>query len=120
MVLSDVTIFDTVSVLIVVLDTAGNIVYFNRTGERVTGYSLMEVKGKCFWELFLVPEEIDTFKAVFENLQKEQLQGEKVSTWLTKNGDRRLIEWSNTTLFKNASVEYIIITGTDITVRRKE
>lgn len=120
MVLSDVTIFDTVSVLIVVLDTAGNIVYFNRTGERVTGYSLTEVKGKCFWELFLVPEEIDTFKAVFENLQKEQLQGEKVSTWLTKNGDRRLIEWSNTTLFKNASVEYIIITGTDITVRRKE
>lgn len=113
------TVLGTAGALVVVLDTAGKIVYFNRTCERITGYSFDEVRGRCFWELFLVPEEMDKVKAVFEKLKGKGFQSENVNYWVTKYGERRLIEWSNTTLLNNDSVEYIIGTGIDITERSK-
>lgn len=112
-------VLDTTGALVVVLDTAGKIIYFNRTCEYVTGYSFEEVRGKCFLELFLVTEEMDKVKAVFEKLKRKEFPGANINYWVTKNGDRRLIEWSNTTLINNDSVEYIIGTGIDITERRK-
>jgi two-component system cell cycle sensor histidine kinase/response regulator CckA len=40
--------------------------------------------------------------------------------WVAKNGQRRLIAWSNTALLdKNGSVEYVIPTGIDISERRR-
>lgn len=112
-------VLGTAGALVVVLDTTGKIIYFNRTCERVTGYSFDEVRGRCFWELFLVPEEMDKVKAVFEKLKGNEFPGGNVNYWVTKNGDRRLVEWSNTVLFNNDSVEYIIGTGIDITERSK-
>lgn len=112
-------VLGTTGALVVVLDTAGKIIYFNRTCECVAGYSFEEVKGRCLWELFIVPEEMDKVKAVFEKLKGKEFPCTNVNYWITKNGDRRLIEWSNTTLINNDSVEYIIGTGIDITERRK-
>ncbi len=112
-------VLDTVGALVVVLDTAGKIIYFNNTCEYVTGYSFDEVRGRCFWELFLVPEEMDKVKVVFEKLKGKEFPGVNINYWVTKNGDRRLVEWSNTTLLNNDSIEYIVGTGIDITERRK-
>ncbi len=57
-------ILDIVGALIVVLDQQGRIVRFNRACEQTTGYSFEEVRGKYVWDLFLMPEEVDNFKAI--------------------------------------------------------
>ena len=69
-------ILDIVGALIVVLDPAGRIVRFNRTCEQTTGYSFEEVRGKYVWDLFLMPEEVDNFKAIFEQPDSAGLPGD--------------------------------------------
>src|ERR1700675_4454328 len=56
-------ILDTVGALVVVLDSDGRIIRFNRACEQMTGYSFAEVAGQKIWNLFLRLEEVDTFKA---------------------------------------------------------
>jgi PAS domain S-box-containing protein len=102
-------VLDTASALVVVLDRQGRIVRFNRACERATGYSFHEVRGKLLWDLFLIPEEVEPVKAVFEELQAGQFPNEYENHWVTKHGDRRLIAWSNTALLgADGTVECVI------------
>lgn len=112
-------ILDTSAALVVVLDTQGRIVRFNRTCEQITGYSFAEVRGKPFWDFFVVPEELAVVKAVFAELRAGQFPNQHENYWLTKAGDRRLISWSNTVLLDSTEVvEYLVSTGIDVTERR--
>ena len=114
------TVLDTVRSLVVVLDRQGRIVSFNKACEATTGYGFSEVKGEYFWDLFLMPEEIESVKAVFEALQNEHGPNHYENYWLTKAGKRRLIAWSNTVLRDDqGTVEYVIGTGMDITERKQ-
>lgn len=113
-------VLDTVGALVVILDGEGRIVRFNRTCQETTGYSFDEVKGRCFWDLFLIPEEVEPVKAVFEELRTGQFPNEYENYWVTKDGSRRLIAWSNTALVNDeGAVEYVIGTGIDITERKR-
>ena len=113
-------ILDTSSALMVVLDTEGQIVRFNRACEQVTGYTFNEVKGKHVWDIFLIPEEVERVKGLFEELRIANLPSQAENYWVAKNGDRRLIAWSNSVLLDDkSSVEYIIGTGIDITEHRQ-
>ena len=112
-------VLDTAGALVVVLDRAGRIVRFNRACERTTGYSLEEVRGKLLWGLFLIPEEVTPVKAIFEELRAGQFPNGYENTWVTRDGRRRLIAWSNTALVgADGMVEYVIGTGIDVTERR--
>jgi PAS domain S-box-containing protein len=113
-------VIDTSSALVVVLDRQGRIVRFNRACQQTTGYSLDEVRDRYLWNLFLIPEEVEPVKATFAKLQAGQFPNEFENYWLTKDGSRRLIAWSNTALLDNqGSVEYVIGTGIDITERKQ-
>ncbi|MEW6496921.1 MAG: PAS domain S-box protein, partial [Cyanobacteriota bacterium] len=113
-------VLSTVGSLVVVLDQQGRIAQFNKACEKTTGYSFDEVRGKYIWDLFLIPEEVEPVKAVFENLRTNQLPSEYENYWLTKDGSRRLIAWSNTTLKDDEdSIQYVIGTGIDITERKQ-
>ncbi|WP_242728763.1 PAS domain S-box protein [Microcoleus vaginatus] len=113
-------VIDTTACLIVVLDSQGRIVRFNQACEKTTGYSTAEVINKYVWDLFLIPEEIEPVKTVFTNLKVEHFYSEYQNYWRTKNGEQRLISWSNTvTLDGEGVVEYVIGTGIDITERQK-
>src|SRR6202161_1424716 len=79
-------ILDTVGALVVVLDPNGRIVRFNRTCEQTTGYSFEEVRGKYVWDLFLIAEEVDTFKAIFAQSNSAQPSGDSQTHWLTRDG----------------------------------
>ena len=108
-------VLDTTSALVIVLDPKGQIVRFNQACEQITGYSFDEVKGRFFWNLFLLPEEIGPTKAVFEQLRAGEAPKEYENYWVTKDGSRRLISWANTTLQDyEGHVEYIVATGIDI------
>ena len=108
-------VLDTASALVIVLDTQGQIVRFNQACEQTTGYSFDEVRGRHFWNLFLLPEEIEPVKAVFEQLRIGEAPKEYENYWVAKDGSRRLISWANTILQdENGSIEYIVSTGVDI------
>jgi len=113
-------ILDTADALVVVLDTQGRIVRFNRACERATLYRSNEVIGRYLWDVFLLPEELDSVKAVFASLRSGNFPNKHENYWLTRNGGRRLIAWSNTALVDaEGAVEYVIATGIDITEERK-
>ena len=113
-------VLDTAGALMVVLDTGGRIIRFNKACERTSGYTFDEVKGRPFWELFLSPEENGPVRAVFTRLRAGQFPNEYENYWLTRDGRRRLVTWSNTALLDQAgAVEYIISIGIDITERRR-
>ncbi len=112
-------ILDTVGALVVVLDSEGHILRFNPACELTTGYSMEEVQGKCVWDLFLLPEETDRFRAMFEVLRTDLLPQDYQTHWVTRHGDKRLIAWSSTLLPGNGeTARYIIATGIDITERK--
>ncbi len=52
--------------LVVLLDSEGRIVQFNRAFREVTGYSSEEVKGKRMWDFLAVPEEVAAVTASFK------------------------------------------------------
>lgn len=109
-------VLNTVDTLIVVFDRNGRIIRFNPACEALTGYSFAEVKGKPFWDLFLLPIEKPLVRATFTKLITGQFPNKSKNHWVTKDGYRRLISWSSTTLLDaNAKTEYVIGTGKDIT-----
>ncbi|MEH2053069.1 GAF domain-containing protein [Nostoc sp.] len=113
-------VLDTVGMLVIVLDTQGQIVRFNQACEQITGYSFDEVRGRYVWNLFLLPEELEPVKAVFKQLLTGKGFLKYENYWVMKDGSRRLIGWSNTFLKDyEGSVEFIISTGTDITDRKR-
>ncbi|MEH2173589.1 response regulator [Nostoc sp.] len=108
-------VLNTTSALVIVIDTEGQILRFNQACEQITGYSFDEVKGRHFWNLFLLPEQVEPVKAVFEQLRSGEAPKEYENYWVTKDGSRRLISWTNTTLKDSeGQVEYIVATGIDI------
>lgn len=112
-------ILDTVDALVIVLDWEGRTVRFNRTCEETTGYTFGEVHGRPFWDLFLIPAEVEPVRAVLAELRTDRISNRHEAYWLTRDGRKRLIAWSNTALLDdNGEVEHIICTGIDITERR--
>ena len=113
-------VLDTASALMLVLDPQGRFVRFNRACEEVTGYTFEEVEGKHFWEIFLIPDEMERIKGVFDDLCAGYFPNEAENYWKTKDGRLRLIAWSNTALVDDGGkVEFVISTGIDITEHRE-
>jgi PAS domain S-box-containing protein len=113
-------VLDTVDALVVVLDKQGRIVRFNRACEQLTGYAASDVLGRTVWDLFLLPEEMQPVKSVFQSLRAGHFPNRYENFWTTIDGSRRLIDWSNTALVDSqGTVEYVIATGLDLTERRQ-
>jgi PAS domain S-box-containing protein len=113
-------LLETVGALVVVLDPQGRIVRFNQACQQLTGYSFKEVENQVFWDLFVIPEEKAGVQEVFEKLRLGDFPKSHENYWLTREGSRRLISWSNTALTaEDGSVKYIIATGIDITARKR-
>ncbi|WP_045054391.1 diguanylate cyclase [Aliterella atlantica] len=111
-------ILDTIASLVVVCDFQGKIVRFNRASEQATGYYSNEVKGSYLWSLFVPPEQVNIVEKAIGDLLTGTPTNEYEAYWIARDGSRRLIAWSNTTLRNPAgAVEYIIASGIDITER---
>ena len=111
-------ILDTVGALVIVLDAEGRIVRFNRACERSTGYTFAEAAGKHVWDLFIPQGASAGFKMNFEKMRAGQLQSDYECHWLVRDGTRRLIAWSGTSL-GGRTPAYVIATGIDITERKQ-
>ncbi len=115
------TVLDTAGALVMVLDLHGGIAGFNRTCERLTGYTLDEVKGRRCWDFLLTPEDVEPTKIAFHQLVEEGTDCEREQYWVAKDGSRHWITWTSRVLrnAQGSSVEYVIATGLDRTDRRR-
>lgn len=113
-------ILETAGALVVVLDSQGRIVRFNRACEQITHYSFSEVNGHYIWDLLLNAVSAEQAKVKFEFLQVGHFPQQYEGNWVTKDGQVRLIAWSDTALLdEQGCVEYVIKTGIDITERKQ-
>jgi two-component system, chemotaxis family, CheB/CheR fusion protein len=103
--------------LVIILDGKGRVLQFNRAAQTLTGYSVEEVRGKTVWDFLPIPEERPHMKKGFEAaLKGAEAHGE--THWHTKRGEPRLIAWSDTVAVQDGGkVDYVILTGTDVTER---
>ncbi|MDQ5825850.1 MAG: PAS domain S-box protein [Chloroflexota bacterium] len=113
------TVLDITASLVIVLDTEGRIIRFNQACERLLGYSAAEVVGRSMWEDLFLPEDMDGVRQQFAKLRSGQLLSEYTNRVVTKSGETRLVSWSNSAMLDAAGkVDYIVVTGTDITERQ--
>lgn len=113
-------LLDTLAVLVVVLDDQGRILRFNRACEATTEYTEDEVKGRKVWELFGDPDQARRVQATLEQICAGSPPVEFTEVWVTRGGERRLIQWSTKALTdQEGGVELVIGTGIDITERQR-
>jgi PAS domain S-box-containing protein len=107
-------VLDTVAGFVLVLDSDGRILRVNRSWEKMTGYSLDEVKGNYLWDYL---EDKEAAKAF---LKVRQPQKECEEYWLTKSKKRRLVSWCCTVLRDGTGgSDHFVVTGRDITELRQ-
>jgi two-component system sensor histidine kinase VicK len=112
-------VLDTVGALVVVFDTAGRIVRFNRACETISGYESAELVGKFAWERLIPAEDVAEYIANFERIRSGDFPTSYENLWVAADGSRRRISWSATALVDaQDQVNFIIATGIDVTVQR--
>ncbi len=112
-------VLDTVGSLVVVFDTAGRIVRFNRACEIISGYNSTELVGKYAWERLIPESDIPEYIDSFERIRAGDFPTSYENHWLASDGARRHISWSATALVDSqGQVAFVIATGIDVTVQR--
>jgi two-component system sensor histidine kinase VicK len=112
-------VLDTVGALVVVFDTAGRIVRFNRACEIISGYNSSELVGKYAWERLIPEQDVADYIDSFERIRSGDFPTTYENYWLAADGTSRRISWSATALVDSqGQVAFIIATGIDVTVQR--
>lgn len=111
---------DNAQLISIMLDRTGKILYCNAFLERLTGYRCDELVGRDWFSIFVPPGDTRR-KDVFEPLLDESPRAwHHESTLLTRDGDLRLVSWSNTVLRSPDGVVYGTASlGEDITERKR-
>ena len=113
------SIINTAQAIILVLNPDGSIAEFNPYMEKLSGYSIEEVRGKDWFETFL-PERYrqktgELFTKAISDIKTEG----NINPIVTRDGKELTIEWFNRTLKdKNGDITGILAMGQDITERR--
>ncbi len=112
------TLIDIAPVIVLVLDTQGRIVRYNRYLENLTGISLAEVQSHEWIPTFL-PER---YKSAIHQLFAKAIKGEStignVNPIIGKNGEERQILWYDKALRDSANqITGILAIGLDVTDR---
>lgn len=107
--------------LVIVFNREGKIIEFNKACEELTGYRDDEVKGKSIADLFIPKEEREEVFASFwlaAATEVKRLPLQLEHGWLTRDGDKRIISWTNTANFDSqGNFLFGIASGLDITDR---
>ncbi len=114
-------ILDTAPSLIMVLDSQGQIIRFNRACEELSGVSMSEVAGRPFWEVpFVLDDERAEIRDGIPRLAAEAEPVKLDRTWVGKNGARHTIAWTIMALRgQSGATSYLIGMGSDVTLARE-
>lgn len=109
---------DAVEAIVLVLDENGRIVRFNSYMEKLSGYTLTEVRGKDWFSTFLPSGDQGTIRSVYRETLAGVPTSGTVNPILTKDGRERRIEWYNTRLADSGGrTAGAFIVGQDVTDR---
>jgi PAS domain S-box-containing protein len=115
------TVVDTAPSLMCLTTPEGNIIRINTSLEVLSGRSDDDrVHGNAFWDVFIAPEEGEAVSRAFERAVAEGGRGVYESTWITAGGDRRQVTWSTTPLRDDKGQRRLLISGMDITERKRQ
>ncbi|MEZ5941969.1 MAG: PAS domain S-box protein [Planctomycetaceae bacterium] len=110
------SLIDTAHAIILVLDPLGRIEQFNPYLEELTGYTIDEVIGKDWFELFIPEAERPDIRDVFSRTLSGKPVVSNVNAILTKIGKERVVAWSGRRLLNLAGdVIGVLAIGNDIT-----
>lgn len=112
-------ILETTGALVVVFDPQGRFIRINEAFETITGFSILDIVGKYFWDELLDSEDKGPMEQVFQKIINGEFPLEYRSHVLTKEGKTRTVIWSLTALKQDEQLEYIIGSGIDITELQK-
>jgi PAS domain S-box-containing protein len=102
------------------VDPEGRIVRFNRTLEEACGRVDDErTRGKPFWSVFIAPDECPEACEAFTRSVATGSSAEYENHWVTADGDRLLVAWQLTPLLDQHGQQRYLITGIDITERKR-
>jgi two-component system sensor kinase FixL len=108
--------FDVLAALVVVLDPEGRILAVNPACERLTGYTIEELKGHHFWDVFILKEELGPVTALHRELAAGRFPNKFRNSWRLKSGETRIIDWDNTAVLgDDGKVAFVLKTGIDVT-----
>ena len=110
------SVMETVDALILQFDAQWYVAHMNQAGERITGYTPAEIRGRSVDTFFAVPEELALFQTLVHQLKDLSGPIEYESCLRTKDGRRRRIAWRCQTVpGTRTGTETILATGLDIT-----
>jgi PAS domain S-box-containing protein len=111
---------ETTQSLVCVLDEQGRVLLFNDACERATGFARDEVLGRPLVEFAIPPEEREAFGEVLAFIWRSGHASPQVGHWLTKDGRRLLIAWSNKPVLPTDDAPgYLVTTGINLTDRAR-
>ncbi len=109
---------DTMEGIVLVLDPDGRILEFNSACERLSGFTIDELRGRHMCSAFLIPEEADVLHGVLDGLQLGTTPLRMESFLLTKHGQRRRVAWSFAVVRgERENVASIVGSGVDVTAQ---
>ncbi|HEY9635451.1 MAG TPA: PAS domain S-box protein [Coleofasciculaceae cyanobacterium] len=113
------SLLENVQLLVVALDSRGNVEYVNPFFLSLTGYTQAEVLGKNWFENFLPPSFQQQVNTVFDEVLEDNFHPHYTNPIVTKSGEERFIAWNNT-LLRDTEGNIIGTTsiGEDITQRQ--
>lgn len=113
-------VLETAGAVIILVERTGKVAYLNPAGQRLTGYALDDVRGRPFWEVFLLPAEATQVRKVFDDLCAGHFPNTFQNHWRTRWGRVRLLTWANTALTDGeGAVAFVLGIGIDVTDERE-
>lgn len=114
------SLYETAPLAFVVWDENRHIIQWNKTAEKIFGWSSVEVQGSNFFE-FLVPEQDQpTVNKMVDALQHGNQTNNIINANLTKDGRTITCDWSHSILqAKDGNAKRFLSLGLDITEQKK-
>jgi PAS domain S-box-containing protein len=113
---------DLAPVVFLLIDTDQKVRLINQKGCEVLGYKREEIEGKTWFKNFVRPLYVNGGDYTYYNIENKKLLWAPFfeCTVVCKNGEDKLMSWSNTTLFDSSGeIMGTLSAGEDITVRKK-
>lgn len=116
------TIIESSNAVITVIDSDGKMIKLNSYGENFTGYTQDEISAEPLkWKCLLPPEIQDNIMLMLDEAKKGNIVESYQNAWISKSGEKRMFEWSNTLVKKaDGSLDYIVSIGLDITQNEEQ
>jgi diguanylate cyclase (GGDEF)-like protein/PAS domain S-box-containing protein len=106
--------------LLAVIAADGRILLANPAVQRFTGRSAEQLLGRCFWEVWVLPEHVELAKDAIARAIATGTAHPQEADWLTGDGGRRRVAMTNDVLVDCSGRPYAVATlGIDVTDQRQ-